>query len=78
MAVVSSMSRRTALRRAFHRRAPAERESGDVPQALGPEPGETTAAPARELKSPHQPSTAERAAHKGYRMPFRPWCPACV
>ena len=67
-----------AVRKTLPRKVPAEQEAGSLPKVLGPEADETTTVPTRVLKSPYQPSAAERAAHEGHHLPFRPWCPICV
>ncbi|CAK0811173.1 unnamed protein product [Prorocentrum cordatum] len=71
-------SKVAAVRKTLPRKVPAEQEAGSLPKVLGPEADETTTVPTRVLKTPHQPSAAERAAHEGHHLPFRPWCPICV
>ena len=71
-------SKVAAVRKTLPRKVPAEQEAGALPRVLGPEADETTTVPTRVLKSPYQPSAAERAAHEGHHLPFRPWCPLCV
>ena len=67
-----------AVRKSLGSRQPPEANQGALPKVLGPEPDETTSLPTRTLRSPGQPSAAERTAHEAHHLPYRPWRPLCV